>query len=296
MSEVAKFVCKRCKYEASMKGHLKQHLMRKKVCVATDAESDIERDVLIDELGDKKCYNSKTFDCEFCGSKHNSRSNKSIHLKTCKYNPKRNVDTDNYELQELREHIKKLESKIMSMEQNPKQSTTIGTQNNIANQHNHIIVLNNMGEETMKHINNEFLMHCLMNANNGVGAFLEKLHFDKEVPENKNIRIKSHRDNILEKYSDNKWVPCDKNSTIDDIIRKGYKILFQFFLDNKDDDEVKEREEFLMSNFIKLSSADNIPYYQLRRKVYMMIYKNTFYVVEEQENENENEEEASTSS
>lgn len=74
------FICKRCGYSSEHKSNLKRHLLKKTLCEATN------EDIAIDELltdFDKK-YNEKTYDCELCGKKFNSRSNKSKHKESCK--------------------------------------------------------------------------------------------------------------------------------------------------------------------------------------------------------------------
>ena len=75
------FVCPRCCYSTPFKQALLKHLAKLKACPA--AKDNRSREEIINELT-KKEYNEKTYDCQFCGKKFNSCSNKSRHLKVCK--------------------------------------------------------------------------------------------------------------------------------------------------------------------------------------------------------------------
>lgn len=74
------YVCKRCAYSTERKGDLLKHLRIKQECqtlYSTDT-----REMIIEELC-TKAYNDKTYDCNRCGRKFNTRSSKCRHGKTC---------------------------------------------------------------------------------------------------------------------------------------------------------------------------------------------------------------------
>lgn len=75
-----KLTCRRCGYETSCKSNLVRHLRRQSVCQAT--RSNIHVSEYLNELL-KREYNDKTYDCDICHRRFNSRSNKSRHRKTC---------------------------------------------------------------------------------------------------------------------------------------------------------------------------------------------------------------------
>lgn len=74
------FTCKRCGYEACTKSNLVRHLRKVRTCKATN--NDISVIDYIKELTHKE-YNDKTYDCDKCGKRFNSRGNKSRHKKIC---------------------------------------------------------------------------------------------------------------------------------------------------------------------------------------------------------------------
>jgi hypothetical protein len=114
-----------------------------------------------------------------------------------------------------------------------------------------------------------------------VTDLLNQIHFHPDYPENRNIRIKSKKQKLLEKYEDKGWVKCDQNNTLDEMIRKGYKILFAHFINKKDQDsDLKEREDYVSKWFIDLCSQTGNEYYRLRRDLYLLIMNNTMYVLQ----------------
>jgi hypothetical protein len=109
---------------------------------------------------------------------------------------------------------------------------------------------------------------------------MKEIHFNPQVPENHNIRVYSRKRKILEKYTDCGWHVCDQNNTLDEMIRRGYRILFkhlaclneQYMVEKSDDDDDKIiiRNENANNYLTKLIRKENI-YFELRRDLYMMI-------------------------
>ena len=258
----AVFCCKRCGYVGKQKQSLVRHLQRKHICdplFANDPPEDLVR-----SLG---THTNCIHVCNHCKKQYSSRSNMNAHIKICKKNP------DNNEVQTLlMGKIKALEEKLTTLPQ-----FTI----NKMSQHNNIQIFNvqSFGKESMDHIKTDFLTKCVLNQGDGVRDLISKIHFDPECPENKNIRIKSKKQNLFEIF-DKEWVQCDKNNTLDEMIRNGYKILFAHFLNNKETiNDLKEREDSIATWFIDLCSKQGNEYYRLRRDLYVMILNNTVYIL-----------------
>lgn len=283
--------CKRCMTCFATKGTLKRHLQRKHVCTPVDAEHNIEPSILIEELCFKQ-YNDVTYDCTYCKKKFNNRSNRWSHEQICKKkhiveSRSHDIDVDIDHLPDnikavMRQMIEKqhmLEQEISKLSHKDKPSTSSQVTNNIQTQNNVVIQINNMGEESLAHLTPEFLTECTLGSNNGLKNLLHQIHFSKDAPQNNNIRLKSAKQNLLEKYSEGRWMPCDKNNTLDEMIRRGYKILWKHFIQNIDEPVFREREEILQDYFTKMLSGSDNMYYQLRRDLYIMIMDNTLYVV-----------------
>jgi hypothetical protein len=143
------------------------------------------------------------------------------------------------------------------------------------------INLNNYGEESLQHLSIEFLNDCMKRLNTGMKNLVKQIHFNPEIPENHNIRILSKKQNLLETFRDGNWHPCDKNSTLDEMIKKGYKILFQHFINNHDETS-HELSEQIRNYFVNLMNKEPSVYYDLRRELYVMVMDNTLYVLTNQ--------------
>ena len=54
---------------------------------------------------------------------------------------------------------------------------------------------------------------------------IEAVHFNDDMPENKNISMSNVRDNKVKIFSNNKWIYRDKDETINDLVEGKYFIL-----------------------------------------------------------------------
>ena len=116
------------------------------------------------------------------------------------------------------------------------------------------------GSEDIKHIeeSKEFLTRCLMEKN--IIDIIEKIHFDKDYPENQNVRLKSLKHGMMEMYIDGRWIIKDKGETYDRLVDKGANILKFHTKRNKkqviaeceeeqeDFDELKEYIDFVQED------------------------------------------------
>lgn len=118
---------------------------------------------------------------------------------------------------------------------------------------------------------------CVKRLNNGMKNLVQYIHFNPQVPENRNIRVLSKKQNLLETFRDGAWHPCDKNNTLDEMIKKGYRILFQHFLNTTLDSEGISDQ--ISKYFVNLMNRETEEYFQLRRDLYVMILDNTLYVL-----------------
>jgi hypothetical protein len=130
---------------------------------------------------------------------------------------------------------------------------------------------NNFGSESLDHLPHEFLTFCVMSCNKGIRNLLQEIHYNQDVQENNNIRISSVKRKLLEKFVDGRWVVCDQNNTLDEMIKNGYRILFKHLAQlNASDEEAIMRNETANSYLMKLVRKENV-YFDLRRDIYTMI-------------------------
>lgn len=281
------FICNRCGYETEAKQALIKHLLRKNACEPNI--QDIDQQIQLKELQPVKRVpideTEKKYACPGCFKAFRHSPNMYAHKRICKAIQQKKTDpiiqtptvvTTTNDVESLKSHIRMLEEKIMSQSKPQNITNNIQIINNNLN-------LNSFGKETKDHITSEFLTKCLLNTDQGIKDLLTEIHFNPDVPENKNIRVKSKKQNLMETYNDQgEWMAADKTRTLDELIQKGYKIMFSHFINTKETDNVvKEREEALTEWLQKVGLKSGKPneYYQLRRDMFVLILNNTLYVV-----------------
>jgi len=136
-------------------------------------------------------------------------------------------------IDDLLDIIKDYGMRIIALE---KRLEILGSGNNIiTNSFNNNTTVNiyttvNFGFEKIDHIPKQVLYDCLLNK--GVVELLKMVHFDKDHPENSNLRHKNR--DYLEYYKDG-WNIGPKGAVIDDWLVKGaLPILKKVYLENKD--------------------------------------------------------------
>jgi len=136
------------------------------------------------------------------------------------------------ELSNLRKSVTYLTEKLLviSSKQVSSSGNTINithnTHNNTHNTHNtntnttiHISV-NPYGKEDISYLVNE-IPKMLESPHTCIPRIFEKIYFDKEHPENHNIRLKSHRDTKIQFHDGKNWQWANKKSFIcNDVIPK----------------------------------------------------------------------------
>ena len=89
----------------------------------------------------------------------------------------------------------------------------------INNNTNQIIIeIRNFGDENKEYITNAFLLDCYKNGYYGLIEMIEKIYFNKEHPENHNVRIGSFKNKYFEIHNDNNWIPQGINETLNRMI------------------------------------------------------------------------------
>jgi transcription elongation factor Elf1 len=281
-----KWTCKRCEHESSSKCNLLKHLRRKTPCI--DDNNIISIDAYIEELL-KKDYNEKTYDCQFCGTKFNAYQNRHRHYKTCKELKKQNKDSIIKDLQ--------MENARLKEQLETNKTPTQHIVNNIINNNTININLNNFGNEDISHLTHDLLSHCLFNPSKGLSKLIDNIHYNPNVPRNFNIRHKSTKNNLLEKYENEHWMECDTSNTLDELIRKGYRILnthyTEYYMNDPEicENEIKQRA---LERFRFLSDKTCNEYHSVKRELRILIKDRTMYLVESPDVNNNNQNSGTT--
>jgi hypothetical protein len=275
VNETTLWICKRCQHESSSKCNLLKHLRKKTPCI--DIKNVIRIEDYIQDLL-KKEYNEKTYDCQFCSAKFNAYQNRHRHYKTCKEVKKQNKDNIIQNLQEENTRLK---------EELSKNTSSAIIVNNIINNNTINITVNNFGKEDISHLTHDLLSHCLFNPSKGLSKLIDNIHYNPSVPSNFNLRHKSTKNNLLEKFENEHWMECDTSNTLDELIRKGYRILNSHYTEhymndpNIYEDEIKQRA---YERFRFLGDTTCQDYFAVKRDLRLLIKDRTLYLVESPDN------------
>ena len=83
------------------------------------------------------------------------------------------------------------------------------------------IIINNYGDENTKYITKEYIVNLLANKPfKAIPEMIKHTHFNKEHPENQNIKITNKKEPYVKIMKDNKWLYQDRKNTITDLIDK----------------------------------------------------------------------------
>ncbi len=225
--------------------------------------------------------------CEFCNKTLSCYKSLRRHLGTCKV--KKHIDDENKQLksdlEELKERITELlntRNKIhpKTLQKMINNSNNMNNSNNTSNTNNS----NNTNNGTINNVNiialgNENIpalfnttekLEVLNKKNNALYHLIEKVHFNDNYPQFKNIFITNNRHNEAHLYDtdSNKFKIVDKEEAISDIIEYRVCDIEEFYeeLGEKLDPKAKD----ILENLFRERGDDNIT----RDRVKLLIYNN----------------------
>ncbi len=113
---------------------------------------------------------------------------------------------------------------------------------------------------------------------------IEQIHYNKDYPENHNLRCKSLKKNVFERFVDAQWTLCDASNTLDELIKKGYRILEEHFAETflsapdfyDDQDKVENMQRFRQV----LTDKTSTDYHSVKRDLRLLVKDKTMYLLE----------------
>ena len=236
-----KYKCERCEEEFEQKCHYTRHINRKFPCKKNPPKtsnispkpSDMEKVIVAPNK------------CNYCGSIFTRKDNLIRHLnERCKVKQENDnkleiimtklikLEEDNKKLVQLEECNKKNSEEIerLKAENNNYKKIINNTHNvKIDTQNNVILNLVAYGHEDTTKITSGEFKRILNRGFNSVPALLEKIHFDKNKPENHNVYISNMRDDHILVYDGEKWKLVDRDDMLQTIYDDKATILIDKF-------------------------------------------------------------------
>ena len=231
------FKCNKCEKEFKYISLLKKHESRKFSCINIDDYNDkIDNISQIIENKINESINNNATICLFCNKVFCNKSNLSKHIynvcpnkKTLeKDKDKLTFEKDNKRRDDELKFVKNTVVKLLKKQShniiiNNTNNTNITNNNN--NNNNLIININSYGKEDLSHITLNDYKKYLNGFFPGFIKFIEKIHFDEQMPENHNICLTNIKSKYIHVFENDKWITKEKNDIIDTLITKKYNML-----------------------------------------------------------------------
>ena len=176
------------------------------------------------------------YECEYCDACFKHKSGKYRHqnhnCKARKTQEKILKDKDK-EIEYLREKLDEALKRIGNI-----------TNNNINNSRNLNITINAYGKEDISYITHEQWVKLLSLPQNSVTKLFLETHFNKQHPENSNIRITNKNSKYLEVHDGEKWKNRPKKKMLSEIADDKQNILDDKYIKSDEiQDEMTERQK-----------------------------------------------------
>jgi hypothetical protein len=210
-----------------------------------------------------KCKGICELTCSRCMKLFPSRSAKSHHVKrnTCK--ARSVVHAKPINLHEI-QNIQNIQNQNIT--------------NNIDNSVTNNLIINNFGSERIDHISEEEIKQILQSGTNTIPLYIEKKHFDKNFPENKNIKYSN--DNKCRVLEDNSWKEKDIGLLSANLIQDNTEVLLMYCDNNEIQllNEIKDTDKYdhiRNKLFIIYNKSDNHKYNVVLAKIKELIKSST---------------------
>ena len=216
--------------------------------------------------------------CQFCNKSFTRKTGLTKHLKICKYNS--DIDKD--------KQIKELKDMVKILLEEKTNSTTNNNTTNMNNSHNtthtnshnnnskNVFIINNYGNENKDYITNDYLLKLLKKPFQAIPELIKHTHFNKEHPENQNIKITNKKQPYVKIRKNDKWELADRKDTICDLIDQKHSELNNSDLNDFVDNTFKQIEITRLERFNEKYMNDDKEFVsQLYKDTELMIINNS---------------------
>jgi len=188
-----------------------------------------------------------------CGKTFFHKSGLSRHQKKCSQHSKIEEELSKELEDTIQTHEKEKEEMQREINELKQQLKTPRTVNN--HSHNKIdtqnvvnINVRAFGDENLDYVSEQFILKCIGQIYNSIPALLEHIHFNKDHPENHNVKIKNKKlpqaSIVTGKGKERKWKTVTRDHAIDHMIDRGYNILDETFQNKKDSISLFQKKSF----------------------------------------------------
>lgn len=240
VEKIKKYKCDYCSMIFTKKNNLYRH--RKHRCKIKKIKDD----------------NTK---CKYCGKQYKHKSSLYRHMKKCKA---KNIDSESDD--DLLFEEEKKEVKIIN-----------NYYNNINNINNYNltqnIIVKDYGKEDISYITNEFLNKMIKGPFASIQRTNNMIHFNKEHPENMNVKITNKKEPFVKVYKKNKWCVENKDKIIKGMIDKAMTLIDEYYATEGKDTLPKSKNDIYLKFQKAYNTSDKFKK-RLHEEIEIMILNN----------------------
>ena len=277
------YSCEECNFFTKLKGDYNRHLLTKKhINVTQKTPKNTINVTQKTPLFSEK--NIAGYKCQYCDKVYKFRQGLNRHIK---YTCTKNKDEDLKELARLlNEKDKQLKERDnlinelieLQNSQYSKLTKQIGKLTNklqiknIVNGNitNYNIQLLNYNQTDYSHLTDTDYVKCIKDCNSCVKSLIEKVHFNEQKPENKNIYISNIKGDYAMIYKSDKWQIVNKQTQIDDLYNYNEVILENWY------EEYKDKYPKIIESFKKYlkNKDENVVINKVKDEILVLLYNN----------------------
>lgn len=219
--------CKRCGFSTKSSQNLKLHFKRKTMCAPI--LSNVEPSSLCDELFGGQPISEKKYMCEYCKKSYASVESRCNHKKICKKKIEHKVSSEE-KITQQQKLIEEQQKRIDELESREKVSAVTVNIQNIETQN---VTINAFGQENLAYLTSspeykKFMTSCFDDHVQGILNLTDAIYYNKDHPENHNIKKSNKKDNHIKVYDGTKWQTRFAKDTAETIFEKINHELMEF--------------------------------------------------------------------
>jgi len=224
---MVEYKCKKCNKIFTHFGNYNYHIMRIFPCDQNDSSPKnkiIEQEQ--PEIAEEEENDELT--CKYCKKRFSRRDVCRRHENfNCK---NKKIIEKEKENKKLKEEIKMNKQTIINNFQtiNNYQQNIQNIQQNFGG-FNSEVNLNPFGKEDISFLTNGVMKNIFKNPDLGIAQLIRLIHFNPEIPQNHNVRLKNKKEPYLNVFNGQNWELRDKDDTIQDLIISKKEIADDYF-------------------------------------------------------------------
>ena len=214
----------------------------------------------------------KQYFCKFCKKRYKHYQSRWKHEKKCKSLA---LVIKEEKIEDLEVQILKLKKDMEELKVNSKGPNIVGNNNVISNQQNILnqqnnIVINNFGSEDMSYISCDDIKMLLMaGPYTSIPKLVNRIHFDKDHPENHNLAITNKKSKWGSIRKNNKWQIIKIKDMLDKIIATKFEYIDETYKEIKKD--IPKHKKKCYEKFQKEMDFNDEQRKELENHLYMAI-------------------------